>query len=305
VQAEFPYRIGLFPAADFTADTPRRAEKGGGYNRWMVRAIANKVILITGASSGIGRETALALAPERPRLVLVARRADRLEQLRHEAESLGAAALCLTLDLAKAESIEVMIRRTCNAFERIDVLINNAAFGFYGPVEHTPRAVVEEIFAVNFEAALYAIQQVIPIMRAQGSGHIINISSVAGKRGLPLSGIYSATKFALDGLTQALRLELKHCGIDVTLVNPAATETEFFHHARSGDVSGPLKPMGRVLPASAVAKDIVNAIRQPKVEVYPYRISRVMAWANALAPSLLDKLMMPYLRDRLRNRTPV
>jgi short-subunit dehydrogenase len=270
----------------------------------MPRTIENKVIVITGASSGIGRETALALSAEKPRLVLVARRSERLQQVRREVESRGATALCLALDLAKAESVEIMVRRTCDAFARIDVLINNAAFGFYGTVEHTPRPVVEEIFAVNFQAALYGIQQVIPVMRAQGSGHIINISSVAGKRGLPLSGIYCATKFALDGLTQALRLELKDCGIDVTLVNPAATETEFFRHVRSGDVSGPLKPMGRVLPASAVAKDIVNAIRHPKVEVYPYVISRVMVWANALAPSLLDKLMMPYLRERLRNRTP-
>jgi short-subunit dehydrogenase len=195
-----------------------------------------------------------------------------------------------------------MIRRTTEVFGRIDVLINNAAFGFYGTVENTPASVVREIFALNFEAALYAMQLVIPIMRAQHSGHIVNISSVAGKRGLPLSGIYSATKFALDGLTQSLRLELRDSGIDVTTINPAATKTEFFDHIRQGDVSGPFKPMGRVLPAAAVARDIVEVIRKPKIEVYPYRLSRAMAWANALAPSLLDKLMMPYLRERLRGK---
>ncbi len=267
------------------------------------RKIENKVIVITGASSGIGRETAIALAPEKVRLVLVARRARLLEELRADIDKGGSTALCLSLDLRKRECVEEMIRRTKEEFGRVDVLINNAAFGFYGSVESTPASVIDEIFALNFEAALLAIQLVIPIMRSQRGGQIINISSVAGKRGMPLSAIYSATKFALDGLTQALRLELKESGIDVTLINPAGTETEFFAHVRHGDVTGPFKPMGRILSASAVARSIVDAIRKPKVEVYPYGISRALVWANALAPSLLDKLMMPYLRDRMRART--
>src|SRR4029077_20351281 len=101
-------------------------------------------------------------------------------------------------------------------YGRIDVLINNAGFGFFGTVESTPPSVVREIFALNFDAPLYASQLVISIMRAQGNGHILNIASVAGKRGLPLSAVYSATKFALDGLTQGLRLEVKAAGIDVS-----------------------------------------------------------------------------------------
>jgi short-subunit dehydrogenase len=158
------------------------------------------------------------------------------------------------------------------------------------------------MFALNFEAPLYAIQRVLPLMRAQGGGHIINISSVAGKRGLPLSGVYCATKFALDGLTQALRLELTGSGIDVSIVNPASTDTEFFDKVRGGDVAGNYKPIGRVQSASAVARAIVRCIRNPRIEVYPYPMSRVLVWANAIVPSIVDRFMVPVLRNRIRSK---
>jgi short-subunit dehydrogenase len=266
----------------------------------MGREIANQVIVITGASSGIGRETALALGRERSRLVLVARRKELLDVLRSEVEATGAKALSMALDLTQIEDVRRMVRETVETFGRIDVLINNAGFGFYGTVEKTPPPVVDEIFALNFKAPLYASQLAIPVMRAQGNGHIINISSVAGKRGLPLSGVYSATKFALDGLTQSMRLELKDTGIHVSIINPAATRTPFFAHSRRGDVGGEFKPIGHVQPAEAVAAAIVACIRRPAVEIYPYRSSRAVVWFNAIAPSLVDRLMTPYFRERLR-----
>src|SRR5215471_9837276 len=216
----------------------------------MARPIRDKVILITGASSGIGKETALLLGREGARLILVARRAPLLKQISHDIEKSGGKTHCLVLDLTQPENVERMIAETRERFGRIDVLINNAAFGFFGSIEKTPASVVREIFALNFEAALHAIQLVIPIMRQQGSGHIINVSSVAGKRGIPLSAIYCATKFALDGLTQSLRLELKDSGIDVSLINPATTATEFAEHVRHVGVAGRFKPIGYIQPAA-------------------------------------------------------
>jgi short-subunit dehydrogenase len=266
----------------------------------MSRNIKDKVIIITGASSGIGKETALLLGLEGARLVLVARREALLNQIRNQIEKSGAVATCLALDLAQPENIDVMISKTRERCSRIDVLINNAAFGFFGTVENTPSSVVHEIFKLNFEAPLHAIQRVIPVMRRQGNGHIINVSSVAGKRGLPLSGIYCATKFALDGITQSLRLELKDSGIDVSLINPAATESEFPDHVRRADVAGKFKPIGHVQSAQTVARTIVDCIRSPKIEVYPYRVSRALVWLNSMAPSLVDKVMRSYLRDRMQ-----
>ncbi|PYR95760.1 MAG: hypothetical protein DMG12_28025 [Acidobacteria bacterium] len=230
----------------------------------VTRRIADKIVVITGASSGIGRATALALARERAKLVLVARRQNLLVQLEEEIRAAGGTACSMSLDLRQRANVETMIRSTHERFGRIDVLINNAGFGFWGTVAHTPAAVVREIFDLNFEAPLFASQLVIPIMRAQGSGHIINISSIVGKRCLPMSGIYCATKFE-----------------------------------RYGQVKRKFKPTGHIQSAGEVAEAIVRCIQKPKIEVYPNRSSRFLVWANAIAPGLVDKIVIRYLRDRL------
>jgi len=268
----------------------------------VVRTISDKVIIITGASSGIGRATALALARERARLVIVARRENLLASLADQVQRAGATALVLPLDLRERDRVRTMIHSTQEAFGRIDVLINNAGFGFYGSVENTPADVVREIFDLNFEAPLLASQLAIPIMRAQGGGHIINVSSVAGRRGLPLSGIYCATKFALHGISEALRVELHDSGIAVSIITPAATQTEFGDSIRHGDVSQKFKAMGHIQPAEEVARAIVQCIKEPRAEVYPYRTSRLLVWANAVAPSLVDKLITRFFRERVRAR---
>ena len=208
----------------------------------------------------------------------------------------------LALDLLERDNIKKMIHSAQDRFGRIDVLINNAAFGFYGSVENTPADVVREIFDLNFEAPLLACQLAIPIMRAQGEGHIINISSVAGRRGLPLSGIYCATKFAMQGISEALRVEMRNSGIQVSIINPAATQTEFGANVRYGDVQQKFKHMGHIQPADEVAAAIVRCIKEPKAEVYPYRLSRFLVWVNAVAPTLVDKIMTRFFRERTRAR---
>jgi short-subunit dehydrogenase len=266
----------------------------------MARSIADKVIIITGASSGIGRATALALARERTRLVLVARRQSLLAALEEEVRQAGSTALTMPLDLRQRAQVELMIRSTQERFGRIDVLINNAGFGYWGTVEDTPAEVVREILDLNFDAPLFASQLVIPIMRAQGRGHIINVSSVVGRRGLPLSGIYCATKFALQGISESLRLEVKDDGIDVSIVNPAATHSEFGEHVRFGKVQARFKATGHVQPAEEVGKAIVKCIKKPRVEIYPNKLSRLLAWAGAVAPGITDRVLYKFLRDRIR-----
>jgi short-subunit dehydrogenase len=261
------------------------------------RTISGKVVIITGASSGIGRATAVALAREGAKLALVARRENLLREL--EREIAGATAVSMALDLRQKDNVETMIRSTRDLYGRIDVLINNAGFGFLGSVESTPDDVVREIFDLNFEAPLRASRLVIPIMRAQGGGQIINISSVAGRRGLPLSGIYCATKFALNGISESLRVEVKDAGIDVTIVNPAATLTEFGRSVRRGDVAVKFKPLGRIQSAEEVAAAAVRCMKRPKPEIFPYGMSRALVWANALSPNLVDRLMARIYRRRV------
>ena len=259
-------------------------------------------IVITGASSGIGRATALKLGREKASLFLAARRELRLREAADQIHHDGGTAYTHVVDLRQAEAADAMIAAAYEKLGRIDVLINNAAFGYFGSIERMPAGLSREIFSLNFEAPLAAIQRVIPIMRGQGSGHIINVSSVAGKRGLPLSGIYCATKFALNGLTESLRAELADAGIHVSLINPTYTKSEFQEALRKGDVDGHFAPVGRVQTSEDVAEAIVRCIRQPKIEVYPYALSRAVAWASALAPSLMDKVILRAFRERLRAR---
>jgi short-subunit dehydrogenase len=261
-------------------------------------------IVLTGASSGIGRATALALAKEHARLFLVARRTDLLTSLEEDVKRLGGTAFSQSLDLSRRENVEKMMQAGFERLGRIDVLINNAAFGYFGTVEHTPPDLVREIFALNFEAPLTAIQLAIPIMRTQGGGQIINISSVAGKRGIPLSGIYSATKFALNGISDSLRVELRNSGIRVSTINPGATRTQFGEAIRKGDVSGSFKPIGPSQSAEQVAASIIRCIHHPKAEVYPYWAGRIVAYLSTIAPGLVDAVVLRSFRDRMSSQEP-
>jgi short-subunit dehydrogenase len=263
------------------------------------RTISGKVVIITGASSGIGRALAMALAREGAKLALVARRESLLQELERDTKLAGGTTVSMPLDLREKGDVETMIRSTRDRYGRIDVLINNAGFGFYGAVEDTPDDVVREIFDLNFEAPLRASRLVVPIMRAQGGGHIINISSIAGRRGLPLSGIYSATKFALNGISESLRVEVKDAGIDVTIVNPAATRTDFGDNVRRVDVAAKFKSLGHVQSAEEVAAAVVRCMKRPKPEVFPYGVSRVLVWANAFSPALVDRIMTRIYRRRV------
>ena len=262
-----------------------------------------KVILITGASSGIGRATALELASSEVTLILVARRLDLLETLEAEVRQIGGAAMSIPADLSVSENVDRMMASALERHGRIDVLINNAGVGYYGTVEHMSREVMGEILALNFTAPVIAIQRVLPIMKAKGRGHIINVSSVVGKRGLPLSGIYCASKFALGGISESLRVELREAGIHVSLVYPVATDTEFFSAVRRGDVKGNFSPSGYVQPAREVARAIARCIRRPRAEVYPYRRTRFLVWFNAMFPTVVDRIMTPYVRERLEAKS--
>ena len=264
-------------------------------------SIFKPVTVVTGASVGIGEALARVFARNGHEVALVARREKEMVLLSNElAVTCKHKPHVIVADLLRTDAPARIAHELLGRGLEPAFVINNAGFGFFGTVEKTPHVVVREIFALNFEAPLFASQLVIPMMRAQKSGHIINVGSVAGKRGLPLSGIYCATKFALDGLTQAMRLEVEDAGIDVTLVNPAATLTEFSDHLRHGDVVGEFRSLGRVQSAQIVAAAIVRAIRNPTAEVYPYGFSRGLVWINAAVPSLTDRLVKRALKDRIR-----
>ena len=253
------------------------------------RELQNRVLIITGASAGIGRETALLFAREGFRLVVAARRQDRLERLAEEIKSRGGEALSLPTDISDQDQVEHLIRATVDHFGRLDILVNNAGYGLFAKVEDTTVEELQSIFATNFAGTFYAIKAALPIMRRQPWGHIINVSSIAGKRGFPLSGAYCATKFAMNGLTESLRTELIGSGIDISLVLPVSTTTEFFDVAKNKS-NRPSKPLGIVQSAHQVALSILKCAKHPKAEVLPYPPSRVLILLNSIFPSLVDRV---------------
>ncbi len=180
-----------------------------------------KVVLITGASAGLGREAAILLATQGHTVYAGARRVDRL------AELAGSGITAVEMDVTTAGDNERAVNRIIEAEGRIDVLINNAGFGIYGPVEDVPLDDARYQFEVNLFGVAHLTQLVLPHMRAQGSGRIVNISSMVGKVFTPMGAWYIATKHALEGWSDCLRLETAPFGIQVVLIEPGAIQTEF------------------------------------------------------------------------------
>ena len=179
------------------------------------------VVVITGASAGIGRATAVRFASEGAALVLAARSLERLQRLAERLEQRFAVeTLVVPCDVRQREQVDALVEAAIARFGRIDVLVNNAGYGLYGRIEDTPEAAFRDVLETNVLGVHHAIRAVLPHMRRQGAGHIVNVGSVVGKRSWPYHGAYAASKFALTGLTQALRGELAGSGVSATLVLP-------------------------------------------------------------------------------------
>ncbi|NJN85385.1 MAG: SDR family oxidoreductase [Leptolyngbyaceae cyanobacterium SL_7_1] len=195
----------------------------------MPQSLAGQVILITGASAGIGAALAKALAPSsNVRLVLAARRVEKLEEVAIACRSMGAEVLTVATDMAEPAQVEALAQAALEKFGRVDAVVNNAGYGQMGPIELVPTEAAQQQFAVNLIAPLTLVKMLIPPMRSQGGGRIVNISSLGGRLAFPLGGLYSSSKFALEGLSDALRMELEPFNIKVSVVEPGPVGTEFF-----------------------------------------------------------------------------
>ena len=194
-----------------------------------------KVALVTGSSSGIGYETALALARDGYQTFASMRNTSKAEELRKTAENENLSISVIELDVDKEDSIVAAIKKVMADGNRIDVLVNNAGYGQYGCTEDVSIDDFRKQFETNFFSVVRIIQEVAPIMRKQGSGVIVNISSIGGKMGLPGLPAYISSKFALEGLVECLRYELGMFGIKTTLIEPGAIKTNFFNSMKIPD----------------------------------------------------------------------
>jgi short-subunit dehydrogenase len=195
--------------------------------------LENQVVIITGASAGIGAEIARRLARGRAKVVINARRRDRLDELKREIETSGGSALSVEGDVTSAKDRQRLVEETMSTYGRIDGLVNNAGYGQRGPLEIVPVDAIRKNFETNVFSLLALTQLVMPIMRKQSSGTIVNISSVAGRIARPFSSIYDSTKHALEALSDGMRGEMAPFGVRVVIVEPGFIITEFLEVANS------------------------------------------------------------------------
>ncbi|MEM8673454.1 MAG: SDR family oxidoreductase [Cyanobacteria bacterium P01_G01_bin.67] len=195
--------------------------------------LAEKVVLITGASAGIGAALAEVLAEKHTgiRLVLASRNQLLLETVAAKCRAYNATVCVIPTDLSQLEQVQSLAQQALKHYGRIDILINNAGYGQMGPMELIPPAAAQEQFAVNFHAPLVLSQALIPAMRSHGRGKIINVSSLGGRVPFPSAGMYSCSKFALEALSDVMRMELKDFEIQVSVIEPGPVVTDFFRVA--------------------------------------------------------------------------
>lgn len=210
----------------------------------MTDSLKDKVAIITGASSGIGEATARRLAESGARVVLAARRVERLEALATDIEHHQGTALVAPTDVTDERSVQRLARTALDAFGRIDILINNAGIMPLSPISKLRVEEWDRMIDVNIKGVLYCVAATLPTMLEQGSGHIINVSSVAGRRPFPSGTVYSATKFAVRAISQGLRLELSPIkGIRVTDIEPGVVATELTHHITDNETANRFQEM--------------------------------------------------------------
>ncbi len=251
---------------------------------------SKKVVVITGASSGIGAACAVALAERRTTLVLGARRMDKLQAIADKAKACGSQVMIAPCDVAIRENVVALVQSAKDRFGRLDVAIANAGFGLRAPVHLTSPEQMQEIWNVNVMGTWYVMAAAAPIMMDQHSGHIIAVSSAIARRSIPQMGAYAMTKSAQLSLAEAQRLELSSHGIRVSSVHPITTSTEFFQQAsqRSGKhVDG----LGKTQTPELVAGKIVRLIEHPKPELWPFSPVRYALALAAAFPALADFLI--------------
>ncbi|MDO4626035.1 MAG: SDR family oxidoreductase [Pasteurellaceae bacterium] len=228
--------------------------------------IQDKVIIITGASSGLGEAMARHLAKKGAIVVLSARRADRLQTIEKEIKAKGGRAMSVVADVTKLADVQNLATQTSNAFGKIDVLINNAGVMILAPLAKRQVAEWDKMIDINIKGVLYGISAVLPTLQAQKSGQIINISSVAGLRiSAGIGTVYSGTKFAVKAISEGLRMEVAPDNIRVTTIYPGAVDSELKLHSTDKESAAGVEAFYKAneISADSIARAVAYAIEQP------------------------------------------
>jgi NADP-dependent 3-hydroxy acid dehydrogenase YdfG len=247
------------------------------------QAFQDKIAIVTGASAGIGRSTALALARQGSHLALSARRKALLDQVAAEIEALGRDTLVFPADVTDPCQVQQLVEAVIDRWGRVDILVSNAGEYIRAPLPELSVEHFQRSLNVNFYGGIYATLAVLPFMQRQHSGHIVFVTSMAGKLGIRNDAPYVAAKFALTGFSHVLRQELRGSGVRVSNVLPGRVDTVMIEHLR-------FHPLSAKIPAEAVARAVLTAIEKNKAEVIIPPLAGLLYYIYTLSPRLGDAL---------------
>jgi uncharacterized protein len=260
---------------------------------------SKKVIVITGASSGIGKEVAKEFAKLHAFLVLVSRNKDKLEETAKELSKYKTEILICQCDVSQKDQVSKMSTAVLEKFGTVDILVNNAGFGIFSTVNDIKVEEIESQMATNYMGMVYCTKSFLPTMLEKKSGHIVNVASVAASFGIPGMAPYCASKFAMLGFSESLYHELKGSGVGVTVVSPIMVRTNFFNHSS-------FNKMPRYTPslsASMVAKSVVRAASSPRLEIVVPEFVRIAIWIKQTFPYLLNPIIGGIFRNKMKSDT--
>ncbi len=277
----------------------------------MSRKIEGSVVVITGASSGIGRATALEFARRGANVVVAARREEPLESLVGECQGAGAQAIAVPTDVRDLAAVEALAAAAVDRFGRLDVWVNNAAVTVFGRFEDTPMDAIRQVIETNLFGYMHGARAALPHFRRAGEGVLINNASVTGKVGAPYLSTYSTSKFAIVGFGEALRQELLLSGdrdIKVSTILPAAIDTPFYQHAANYTGRAP-KPLNPTYAPEDVARAIVACAENPRREMFVGNVGVMLTLTRRLSPRLYEQMYarqvdMDHFQDAPAPNTP-
>ena len=258
----------------------------------------NKVVLITGASSGIGKQTAIEFAKLGSNIILVARRKDKLEQVENQLKQFHVTTLVCTCDISKKDQVQSMSKIVLEKFNSIDILVNNAGFAIYGSVSELSINEIESQMETNYFGTIYCIKFFLPSMLKKKSGHIVNVASVAASFGLPGIASYCASKFAMLGFSEGLKHELSGTGVGITVVSPIMVKTDFFEHPSFAKMPK-YSPMS--LNSITVAKAIVKAANSSRLEIITPSVVRIVVWLKHTFPYFINPILGKSFKKQLES----
>jgi len=260
----------------------------------------NKVVVITGASSGIGEAAAEQFAKKGANIVLVARRKDKLDEVERKLSKYSTKILVQVCDVSDKEQVKLMSEKVIETFSKIDVLVNNAGFVIYGKVEELSIEDIESQMKTNYFGTINCTKYFLPHFLKQNSGHMVNVASVGGSFGVPGIASYCATKYAMLGFSEGLHHELHGTNVGVTVVSPIMVRTNLFDHPSFKNFTK--YATGISLSADTVAKAIIKASNSSRLEIVVPSFVRIGIWFKQTFPFLINPIIGNAFRKQLAKR---